>query len=208
MALGGVKADASNQVPPRIIVDGRAQKRTYPSCRFAYSPLLPSLSISLAAPANAQTVYRKDVPAGVATPTNGTFSIRFPVTFSDVELKAEDPPAPPAIVRMLTGLDIDGVRFSATETPMLGLEPRPMEDFMAAMKQRPGAAVSDVHRESKNGTEILSFALADASGGYFFHVVRADKTQYMQVVQFPETARAQAAAARDDFFNSFKITKP
>jgi len=166
-----------------------------------------ALALALAAPAQAQTVYRKDVPADVATPTNGTFSIRFPVTFTDVELKAEDPSAPPAIVRMLTGLDSDGVRFSATETPMLGLEPRPMEDFMAAMKQRPGATVSDVHRESKDGTEILSFALADASGGYFFHVVRADKTQYMHVIQFPEAARAQATAVRDDFFNSFKITK-
>jgi hypothetical protein len=167
-------------------------------------------AVVLAAPApgHAQTVYRKDVPAGVATPTNGTFSVRFPVTFSDVELQASDPPAPPAIVRMVTGLSSDGVRLSATETPMLGLEPRPMEDFMAAMKQRPGAAVSDVHRESKDGTEILSFALADASGGYFFHIVRANKTQYLQVIQFPEAARAQAMAVRDDFFNSFKITKP
>src|SRR6202790_2626452 len=164
-----------------------------------------ALALVLAAPANAQTVYRKDVPAGVATPTNGTFSIRFPVTFSDAELKAEDPPAPPAIVRMLTGLTIDNVRYSATETPMLGLEPRPMEDFMEAMKQRPGATVSDAHRASKDGAELLSFALADASGAYFFHVVRADKTQYMQVIQFPEAARAQATAARDDFFNSFKI---
>ncbi len=167
-----------------------------------------ALAFVLAAPAHAQTVYRKDVPAGVATATNGTFSIRFPITFSDVELKAEDPPAPPAIVRMLTGLSGDSVRFTATETPMLGLEPRPMEDFMAAMKQRPGATVSDVHRESKDGTEILAFALADASGGYFFNVVRANKTQYMQVIQFPETARAQAVAVRDEFFNSFKVTKP
>lgn len=175
---------------------------------FAVFVLALDIILALAAPANAQTVYRKDLPAGVATPTNGTFSIRFPVTFSDVELKAEDPPAPPAIVRMLTGLNIDNVRISATETPMLGLEPRPMEDFMAAMKERPGATVSDVHRESKDGTEILSFALTDASGGYFFRVVRANKTQYMQVIQFPEPARAQATAMRDDFFNSFKITKP
>src|ERR1700730_18109912 len=169
-----------------------------------------ALALVLVAPApgNAQTVYRKDVPAGVATPTNGTFSIRFPATFSDVELKAEDLPAPPAIVRMLTEMNGDGVRFSATETPMLGLEPRPMEDFMAAMKQRPGAAVSDVHRESKGGMEILAFALTDASGGCFFNVIRANKTQYMQVIQFPETQRAQAAAIRNDFFSSFKITKP
>ena len=175
---------------------------------FAAFALALDIIFALAAPADAQTVYRKDVPAGVATPTNGTFAIRFPVTFSDVELKAEDPPAPPAIVRMLTGLGSDGVKFSATETPMLGLEPRPMEDFMEAMKQRPGAAVSDVHRESKDGTEILGFALADASGGYFFHVVRANKTQYMQVIQFPEVARDNATAVRDDFFSSFKITKP
>jgi hypothetical protein len=170
--------------------------------------LIFAVVFAAAAPADAQTVHRKDVPAGEATPTNGTFSVRFPVTFSDVELEASDPPAPPAIVRMVTGLSSDGVRFSATETPMLGLEPRPMEDFMDAMKRRPGGAISDVHRESKDGTEILSFALADASGGYFFHEIRANKTQYLQVIQFPETARAQATAARDDFFNSFKITKP
>jgi len=30
----------------------------------------------------------------------------------------------------------------------------------------------------------------------------------MQVIQFPEAQRVQAAAIRDDFFNSFKITKP
>src|ERR1700719_227184 len=110
----------------------------------AFVLALDIIILALAAPANAQTVYRKDVPAGVATPTNGTFPIRFPATFSDAELKAEDPPAPPAIVRMLTGLTIDNVRFSATEPPMLGLEPPPMEGFMTAMKQRPGATVSDI----------------------------------------------------------------
>jgi hypothetical protein len=175
---------------------------------FAAFALALDIIVALAAPADAQTVYRKDVPAGEATPTNGTFSIRFPVAYSDAEAKADDPPAPPAIVRMLTGLNVDNVRFTATETPMLGLEPRPMEDFMAAMKQRPGATVSDVHRESKDGTEILAFALADASGGYFFRMIRANKTQYMQVIQFPETARPQATAARNDFFSSFKITRP
>jgi hypothetical protein len=30
----------------------------------------------------------------------------------------------------------------------------------------------------------------------------------MQVIQFSETARAQATVVRDNFFNSFKITKP
>jgi hypothetical protein len=166
------------------------------------------LAVILAAPTRAQTINRRDVPAGEAKPTNGTFSIRFPVPFTDAEAKAGDPSGPPAIVRMLTGVNSDNVRFTASETPLLGLEPRPMEDFMAATKQRPGAIVSDVHRESRDGVEILAFALTDASGGYFFRIERANKTQYMQVIQFPEADRNQATAARDDFFNSFKITKP
>ena len=166
------------------------------------------VALVVAAPAHAQTIYRKDVPPGDATPTGGSFSIRFPVAFTDVELRSEDPPAPPAIVYMLTGLNSDGVRFSATETPTTGLQPKPMEDFMAAMKNRPGAAISDVHRETRGGTEILSFTLTDARGGTYFRMVRAANAQYMQVIQFPEVERAQAAAVRDDFFGSFKITKP
>ena len=166
------------------------------------------LAFAIAAPAQAQTVYRKDIPPGAAAPTNGTFSINFPVPFTDAEMKAEDPPAPPAIVRLLTGINSDGVRFSASETPMLGLEPRPMENFMTAMKRRPDAAVSDVQHESADGAESLSFDLDDNSGGYFFHMIRKNNIQYLQVIQFPKTERPQAEAVRNDFFGSFKITKP
>jgi hypothetical protein len=167
------------------------------------------LAVVLAAPAQAQqTVYRKDVPAGEATPTDGTFSIRFPVPFTDAEMKAGDPPAPPVVIHMLTGTNSDNVRFSASETAMLGLEPRPMEDFMTATKQRPGAVVSDPQHDTKDGMETLSFELEDESGGYFFRMMRHNNIQYMQVIQFPKTERAQAAAVRGDFFGSFKLTKP
>jgi len=166
------------------------------------------LALTVIAPAQAQTVYRKDVPAGVATPTGGTFSIDFPVAYMDSEMRADDPPAPPAIIRLLTGMNSDRVRFSASEMPMIVQNAKPMESFMEATKQRPGAVVSDMQRESHDGIEILAFSLADASGGYFFRVERANNIQYMQVIQFPETERAQATAVRDDFFGSFKITKP
>jgi hypothetical protein len=45
-------------------------------------------------------------------------------------------------------------------------------------------------------------------GGYYFRVIRANNVQYMQVVQFFESARDKATGMRDDFFNSFKLTKP
>jgi hypothetical protein len=166
------------------------------------------LAVVLATSAEAQAVYRKDVPAGEATPTDGTFSIRFPVPFTDAEMKAGDPPAPPVVIHMLTGANSDNVRFSASETAMLGLEPRPMEDFMTATGRRPGAVVSDPQHDTKDGVETLSFELEDSSGGYFFRMIRHNNIQYMQVIQFPKTERAQAAAVRDDFFGSFKLTKP
>jgi hypothetical protein len=166
------------------------------------------LAVVLATSAEAQAVYRKDVPAGEATPTDGTFSIRFPVPFTDAEMKAGDPPAPPVVIHMLTGANSDNVRFSASETAMLGHEPRPMEDFMTATGQRPGAVVSNPQHDTKDGVEALSFELEDSSGGYFFRMIRYNNIQYMLVVQFPKTERAQAAAVRDDFFGSFKLTKP
>jgi hypothetical protein len=166
------------------------------------------LAVVLAAPAEAQAVYRKDVPAGEATPTDGTFSIRFPVPFTDAKMKAGDPPAPPVVIHMLTGANSDNVRFSASETAMLGQEPRSMEDFMTATGQRPGAVVSDPQHDTKDGVEALSFELEDSSGGYFFRMIRHNNIQYMQIIQFPKTERAQAAAVRDDFFGSFKLTKP
>lgn len=176
--------------------------------RLGTALLLALGTLGLAAPAQAQTVYRKDVPAGVATPTGGTFSINFPVAYMDAEMRADDPPAPVVVVHLLTGTNSDRVRFSASEMPMIGHEAKPMEDFMEATKGRAGAVVSDARRDSKDGMEILAFSLTDTSGGYFFRIERANNIQYMQVIQFPETERAQATAVRDDFFGSFKIIKP
>jgi hypothetical protein len=165
---------------------------------------------ALSAPASAQTVNRTNVPAGEAVPTGGTFSIRFPTAFTDLEAraKADTPGGTDAVVRMLTGLNGDGVRFSATETPFpTGQQLRPIEDFMEAAKQRPRAVVTDVHRDHQGDTDILSFTLDDFKGGTYFHIARTKAAQYMQVIQFPESQRDKATAMKDDFFGSFKVTQ-
>jgi hypothetical protein len=155
--------------------------------------------------AQAQVVHRTNVPAGDATPTGGSFSIHFPIASSDVEMKAEDSGYPTAIVYMLTGVDDGGTRFTATETPFGGFTPKPMEAFMDGTKQRPGAVVSDVHRDNAGGLDRLSFALTGPEGGYYFRMIRSVDTQYMLVVQFPESQRAATTPMKDDFFSSFKI---
>jgi hypothetical protein len=168
-----------------------------------------ALIVFLGAPAQAQTIYRKDVPPGDATPTGASFSVRFPVPYSDVEMKAEDPPNPAAIVRMVTGLGPDQIRFSATEMPfMTGATPNPMEDFVAGTKSRRDAEVTDMRRGQDDNLQTLSFTLTDFSGGSYFRMIRDNRAQYMLVVQFPLAQRDQAIAKKDDFFGSFKIIKP
>jgi hypothetical protein len=157
--------------------------------------------------AQAQIVHRKNVPAGDATPDGGSFSIRFPIAYNDVDVSAQDPStsAPATTLFMLTGAENDNIRFSATEASIEGLEVKPMEDFMSGVKQQSGATVTDIHRETNGGQEILSFALNVPAGGYYFRVIRANNIQYMQVVQFPESVRDKATKMKDDFFGSFKI---
>jgi hypothetical protein len=156
--------------------------------------------------AQAQVVQRKNVPPGDATPEGGSFSVHFPVAFNDVAVNADDSGKPALF--MLTGADSDHIRFSATETPIEGLEPKPMEDFMSGIRQQSGGTVADIHQESHDGQQVLSFALNVPAGGYYFRMIRANKSQYMQVVQFPESSRDKAAKMKDDFFNSFKLNRP
>ena len=166
------------------------------------------LTIAFTASVQAQPImHRAAVAAGEAVPTNGSFSIHFPIAFNDIELTAEDPAAPTLVVRMLSGVNGEGLRFSATETPLQG-QPPPIDKFMEAARNRPGASVSDVTREQRDESSILSFSLTDPNGGTYFRLIRVKATQYMLVLQFPETSRNQAAGMKDDFFGSFKMMRP
>lgn len=174
----------------------------------AFRAAAVALVLLVTAPAQAEPImHRTAVAAGEATPTNGSFSIRFPVAFNDIELRAEDPSAPILVVRMLSGINGEGLRFSATETP-LPEQPLPIDGFMEAARKRPGASVSDIDHEQKDGIEIQSFSLTDGKGGTYFRLIRAKATQYMLVVQFPEVSRQQAARVKDDFFGSFEMKQP
>jgi hypothetical protein len=152
-------------------------------------------------------IHRSGVAAGEAIPTGGSFSIVFPVAFSDMEISVEDPPAPALVTHLLTGRSADGLRVSATEMsgPKLAT---PIDGLMEAAKARPGTTVSDVSRTQTADVTTLSFALTEPQGGSYFRVIRAHDTQYVLVIQFPETIRDKAALMRDSYFGSFRMTHP
>jgi hypothetical protein len=167
-------------------------------------------AFGIGVPAHGQTINRVDVPAGDATPTGASFTIRMPVEYADVELRADDPPNPAAVARSVTGVTGDRIRFTVSETPIPeGVQPKPIEDFMNALKAKSAVAeLLDVHREQSGTTETLAFTLIDiAGGGNYFDVVRTDKAQYVLLIQFHREQRDKAAAMKDDFFGSFKIAQ-
>jgi hypothetical protein len=162
----------------------------------------------VSAPAQAERItHRTAVPAGDATPTNGSFSIRFPIACNDIELTVEDPQRPALVVHVLSGINDEALRFSATETPVQG-PPKPLDTLLEAAKNRHGVTVTDIKREQDGGTETLSFALTEPKEGSFFRSIRTKTTGYVLVVQFPNAMDGTASRMKDEFFNSFKITKP
>jgi hypothetical protein len=145
---------------------------------------------------------------GVAT---GTFSIRFPISYKEVEYqgietKSGDPKEAASAVHMLTGVDSDGLRFSATEQP-LRIPLPPIDSFMETAKRRFEAVESDVQHKQKDGLEILSFTLSEPKQEYFFQVMRGKTSGYVLAVQFPAELRSKASGMKDDFFSSFKIIR-
>ncbi len=175
---------------------------------YRAAALVAAVALALGGAAQAQIVHRLNVDPGEATPTGASFSIYFPVPYSDVELH-QDADSSDMVVRAVTGITKDGVRLSASETPFVaGVPPQPIEDFMNALKANSAVVqLLDVQHRKMAGIESLSFTLIDiAGGGNFFDVIRTDKAQYTLLIQFHRDERDKAAAMKDDFFGSFKLT--
>jgi len=156
-------------------------------------------------------INRANVPPGYATPTGGTFSIRFPISFIDMAQTGDAFGAEPdVIVRMVTGKTDGGIRLSASEIPDAKSELASAQTFMDNLKRRlgAGAVLSDVSRERKNNMEISSFALAAHQLGFYFRVIRVESTEYVLLVQFPEAQRETAAGMKGAFFDSFSLARP
>jgi hypothetical protein len=152
-------------------------------------------------------IHRSAVAAGEAVPTGGSFSIVFPIAFNDVEIRAEDPPAPTLVTHLLMGLSPGGLRVSAME--MSGPEMRgPIDGLMESAKARPGTTVSDIDRTQADDVATLSFVLTEPKGGSYFRLIRTKDTQYVLVIQFPEAIRNKADLVKDGYFGSFKLTRP
>jgi len=166
---------------------------------------------TLAAVAHAQVINRANVPAGYATPTDGTFSIRFPIPFIDMAESGDKFGADrDMVVRMVTGITKSGIRLSAAEMPDPHGQLAPVDTFMDNLRQRlgSGAVLSDVSRDRKDNVDTVSFALAAHGRGFYFRVIRAEGSQYILLVQFRDALHDTANKMKEPFFSSFSFARP
>jgi hypothetical protein len=193
--------------PCRCIVnDQRFRKGPAVTLRRLVAAIIVTVVSATAAQAD-PIVHRTAVAAGEAIATGGSFSIMFPIAYNDIELRAEDPPAPTLVVHLLTGLDSEGLRVSATEQTGpagAGL----IDGLMQSAEKRPGATVSEISRAQDGEVKSLSFALTEPKGGSYFRMIQSGRTLYILTMQFPEAIRERATHARDAYFGSFKLTRP
>ena len=170
-----------------------------------------AFAVSAHAQASNPVINRANVPPGYATPTGGTFSIRFPIPFIDMAQTGDNfGTDPDMVVHMVTGKTAAGIRLSASEIPDPKGQLASAETFMDNLKRRlgAGAALSDVSHVRENNMEISSFALAAHQLGFYLRVIRVESTEYVLLVQFPEAQRDTATGMKDAFFNSFSLARP
>ena len=166
--------------------------------------LLLLLGLAFAPAQAGQIVHRAAVPAGEAISTGGSFSVRMPVPFYDIEIVVDDGGKGREVAHLITGRSPDGIKFVATEIAASG-EPKPLAGVMDSFKSRPGAVVSDVVQTNAADTETLSFTVVDPKAGAFMRLIRTPKTGYSLIVEYPVDAKDRAGVAMTEFFGSFKI---
>ena len=155
--------------------------------------------------AQAQTrVHRAWVPAGLARPTGGSFTINMPVGFRDVEVTVDDGGNGHEVGYLLSGRTSEGVKFIAMEL-LVPMPVKPITSFLDDMKARPGAVVSEVADEKDTDRETLSFRFEDGKSGAYMRMIRLPEVGYSQTIEYPLAAREQATALQPEFFASFRI---
>jgi hypothetical protein len=141
-----------------------------------------------------------------AVSTKGHFSVRVPVAFNDLTIRAEDEKIGEMVVHVIGGRSDDGVRFTVSETPFT---PRMTKlnigELATGFDKKRGTKVSDVAQDLRDGAERISFSVTGPGSSAYMQVIKTQTALYNLTVEFPNAKRAKAAEVKDTFFDSFKL---
>jgi hypothetical protein len=138
----------------------------------------------------------------LAVSTKGSFAIRTPIPFND--FTTHDPNTG-EMSHVIGGKSSEGIKFAATESPITSKTPADLSAIAKSFSSNPANKVSEVSRSTKDGADILSFSVTNATSTAQFKYIRTKTALYMLSIESPIAHRELASAAKEQFFSSFKL---
>ena len=148
-------------------------------------------------------------PSGwyVAASTYGSFSVLIPIPFNDFTVTDDDPKYGKFKAHIVGAKSVEGIKFSATETPII--EGRSPTNLAALPEQfrKPGQTVSDIDTSLFAGYPSVSFSVKGLSSGAYMRHVKTPTTLILVILEYPMDQAKTADGFRSVFLSSLKINK-
>lgn len=148
-------------------------------------------------------------PSGwyLAASTHGTFSVLIPIPFNDFTVADDDPKVGNIKTYIVGAKSAEGIKFSATETPIIaGRSPTNLASFPQQFS-KPGHKVSDIDTSLFAGYPSVSFSVKGPSSGAYMRHVKTSKSVILVILEYPKDQTKTAEGFRSTFLSSLKINK-
>jgi len=148
-------------------------------------------------------------PSGwhLAASTHGTFSVLIPIPFNDFTVTDDDPKVGRIKTHTVGAKSAEGIKFSATETPII--EGRSPTNLASLPQQfsKPGHTVSDIDTSLFAGYPSVSFSVKGPSSGAYMRHVKTPKSLILLILEYPNDQARAAEGFRSSFLSSLRINK-
>jgi hypothetical protein len=138
----------------------------------------------------------------LAVSSKGSFSVLLPIPFNDFTTHDA---ATGETTHVVGGKSTEGIKFAAVELAPGGKAPPDLESIPKTLAANPANKVSDVSRSKKGDADILALTMANATTTLDMRCIQMNGVRYTLTIEFPNAYRELVAAARDRFFESFKL---
>ena len=148
-------------------------------------------------------------PSGwyLAASTHGSFAVLIPIPFNDFTVTDDDPKVGRIKTYTVGAKSAEGIKFSATETPII--EGRSPTNLTALPQQfrKPGQTVSDIDTSLFAGYPSVSFSVKGPSSGAYMRHVKTPKSLIIVILEYPMDQAKTAEGFRSVFLSSLRINK-
>jgi len=148
-------------------------------------------------------------PSGwyLAASTHGSFTVLIPIPFNDFTVTDDDPKAGRINIYTVGAKSAEGIKFSATETPIM--EGRSPTNLAALPNQfrKPGQTVSDIDTSLFAGYPSVSFSVKGPLSGAYMRHVKTPENLILVILEYPMEQAKAAEGFRSVFLPSLKIKR-